>query len=160
MKLFYYIYNFYTNVLALKTKYFLLTALAIYLCIGKDVKNMLDTQIWGNIAYYQSLGTFVSSFILFILVKASSVFLINHTKHYCMLMLLYDIFYILGLASYPAIIILSCELNTAIVLWGLGGVTIFLNIPLILIYAIFHNDAILTINAIHSKDKIMNIDRV
>ena len=38
MKLFYYIHNFYTNVLALKTKYFLLTAFAIYLCIGKDVK--------------------------------------------------------------------------------------------------------------------------
>jgi hypothetical protein len=38
MKLFYYIHNFYANVLALKTKYFLLTALAIHLCIGKNVK--------------------------------------------------------------------------------------------------------------------------
>jgi hypothetical protein len=32
------VYNFYNNVLALKTKYFLLTALAIHLCIGKNLK--------------------------------------------------------------------------------------------------------------------------
>ena len=63
-------------------------------CIGKDVKNMLNTNIWGNIAYYQSLGTFVLSFILFVIIKVSSCFLIRSTKHYSMLMLLYDIFYI------------------------------------------------------------------
>ena len=129
-------------------------------CINKDIKNMLNTQIWGNIAYYQSLGTFIFSFIIFVIVKICSVLLIENTKRYCKLMLLYDIFYILGLISYPVIIIFSCELDTIIVLWSLGGLTIFLNIPLILIYAIFHNDAIFTINTIHSKDKIMNIDRV
>jgi len=38
MKLFYYIYKFYVNVLASKTKLFLLTALAIFLCIGKNLE--------------------------------------------------------------------------------------------------------------------------
>jgi len=36
--IFYYIFKFYTNVLSLKTKLFLFTALAIYLCIGENIK--------------------------------------------------------------------------------------------------------------------------
>jgi len=38
MNIFYSIYNFYNDVLELKTKYFLLTALAIYMCIGQTVQ--------------------------------------------------------------------------------------------------------------------------
>ena len=57
MKLFYYIHNIYANVLALKTKYFLLTAFAIYLCIGKDVKKYryfaLAIMLYASFLAYQ-----------------------------------------------------------------------------------------------------------
>lgn len=53
----FYLYNFYTNVLALKTKYFLLTAFAIYLCIGKDVKKYryyaLVIMLYASFLAYQ-----------------------------------------------------------------------------------------------------------
>ena len=76
---------------------------------------------------------------------------------YYRLMCTADFNFILGLLVYPSLILITHDLATVSLLCSIGNFTVFINIPLIVVYLKHHNQTLLLINKKYTKEKIMNM---
>lgn len=125
--------------------------------ISGNIKNILERDPWSLVSYYQSLGTFICSISLFIIIKLCTLYRLRRKQRYYKLMIFHDISYIIGSLPYPILIFISQDLQMIELLCSIGSFTMIINIPIIVNYFKNHNKVLTNLNMKNGNEKIMNI---